>query len=92
MENICDWKNCKKLGQYKAPVKKDNSKNEIIKFEQLNINLENLQPGTITQPKLQETSTFKLIQCMNNSIEEDVGYCRESAKKENPNRVSGLVV
>ena len=34
--------------------KKDNSKNEIIKFEQLNINLENLQPGTITQPKLQE--------------------------------------
>ena len=62
--------------------KKDNSKNEIIKFEQLNINLENLQPGTITQPKLQETSTFKLIQCMNNSIEEDVGYCKESAKKE----------
>ena len=62
--------------------KKDNSKNEIIKFEQLNINLENLQTGTITQPKLQETSTFKLIQCMNNSIEEDVGYCRESAKKE----------
>ena len=26
MENICDWKNCKKLGQYKAPVEKDNSK------------------------------------------------------------------
>ena len=63
-------------------IKKDNSKNEIIKFEQLNINLENLQPGTITRPKLQETSTFKLIQCMNNSIEEDVGYCKESAKKE----------
>ena len=62
--------------------KKDGSKNEIIKFEQLNINLENLKTGTITQPKLQETSTLKLIQCMNNSIEEDVGYCRESAKKE----------
>ena len=62
--------------------KKDSSKNEIIKFEQLNINLENLKTGTITQPKLQETSTFKLIKCMNNSIEEDVGYCRESAKKE----------
>ena len=62
--------------------KKDGSKNEIIKFEQLNINLENLQTGTITQPKLQETSTFKLIQCMNSSIYEDLGYCKESAKKE----------
>ncbi len=62
--------------------KKDNSKSEIIKFEQLNINLENLKTGTITQPKLQETSTFRLIQCMNNSVEENEGYCRESAKKE----------
>ena len=62
--------------------KKDGSKNEIIKFKQLNINLENLKTGTITQPKLQETSTFELIKCMSNSIEEDVGYCRESAKKE----------
>ena len=26
MENICDWKNCKKIGKYKAPVEKDNSK------------------------------------------------------------------
>ena len=62
--------------------KKDNKKNEMIKFEQLNINLENLQTGTITQPKLQETSTFELIQCMNNSFVEDRGYCSESAKNE----------
>ena len=26
MENICDWKNCKKTGDYKAPIEKDNSK------------------------------------------------------------------
>ena len=26
MENICDWKNCKKVGKHKAPVEKDNSK------------------------------------------------------------------
>ena len=26
MENICDWKNCKKIGNYKAPIEKDNSK------------------------------------------------------------------
>ena len=27
MENICEWKNCKKSGTYKAPLEKDNSKN-----------------------------------------------------------------
>ena len=26
MENICDQKNCKKIGEYKAPIEKDNSK------------------------------------------------------------------
>ena len=66
--------------------KKDNSKNEIVKFKQLNINLENLKTGTITQPKLQETSTLKLLQCMRNLVNEpvdkDVGYCKENAKKE----------
>ncbi len=66
---------------------KDNIKNEIIKFKQLNINLENLTTGTIKQPKLQETSTFLLLQCMNdlvvgNVIDEDIGYCSKAAKKE----------
>ena len=27
MKNICEWKNCKELGTYKAPSEKDNSKN-----------------------------------------------------------------
>ena len=26
MKNICDWNNCNKIGDYKAPVEKDNSK------------------------------------------------------------------
>ena len=26
MKNICDWNNCNKIGEYKAPVEKDNSK------------------------------------------------------------------
>ena len=26
MENICNWENCKKTAQYKAPVERDNSK------------------------------------------------------------------
>ena len=26
MKNICDWNKCEKIGEYKAPVEKDNSK------------------------------------------------------------------
>ena len=26
MKYICDWHNCKEIGEYKAPVEKDNSK------------------------------------------------------------------
>ena len=26
MKNICDWNNCLKIGEYKAPIEKDNSK------------------------------------------------------------------
>ena len=26
MKNICDWNNCAEIGEYKAPVEKDNSK------------------------------------------------------------------
>lgn len=40
-----------------------NTKNDIVKFEQLDINLNNLQNRTIKQPKVQETSTFELIKC-----------------------------
>ena len=25
MKNICDWNNCKEIGEYKAPIEKDNS-------------------------------------------------------------------
>ena len=27
MKNICDWNNCFEMGEYKAPIEKDNSKN-----------------------------------------------------------------
>ena len=48
----------------------------------LNINLKDLQTGAIKQPKLQETSTFKLLDCMNNSIKIDNLNCKENTKKE----------
>ena len=27
MKNICDWNNCFEIGEYKAPIEKDNSRN-----------------------------------------------------------------
>ena len=27
MENICEWVNCKRIGKFKAPLERDNSKN-----------------------------------------------------------------
>ena len=27
MKNICEWENCREIGQFKAPIERDNSKN-----------------------------------------------------------------
>ena len=60
---------------------KNNNKNEIIKFEQLNIDLSELQNTTIKEPKLQETSTNELISCFKNKIFRQV-ECNSDMKKE----------
>ena len=60
---------------------KDNNKNHIVKFEQLNINLDNLQNTTIKKPKIQETSTLRLLGCLNNNYYNDE-YCRSGFKDE----------
>ncbi len=62
--------------------KKDGKKNEVIKFEQINIDLRNLQTGTIKQPKLQETSTFNLFKCLNTNENEYTIICKKGTKKE----------
>jgi len=62
--------------------KQNKNKNEIVKFKQLNIDLKNLQSGTIKQPKLQETSTLKLLNCINNLIKISSLNCKENTKKE----------
>jgi len=61
--------------------RQNKNKNEIVKFKQLNINLKDLQTGTIKQPKLQETSTFKLLECMNNSIKINKLNCKKILKR-----------
>ena len=62
-------------------TKKDDADNEMIKFEQLNIDLDNLVTTTIKKPKIQETSTLKLLNCFfkkNNTLK----ICGEDGKKE----------
>ena len=61
--------------------KKDYSKNEIIKFEQLNVDLSNLTTTTIKKPKLQETSTLKLLNCFTKSNYKEK-ICNMGSKKE----------
>ncbi len=55
---------------------KNNFENQVVKFEQLNVDLNNLKTDTITVPKFQERSTKNLIECLL-SLE-----CDEKAKKE----------
>ncbi len=60
---------------------KKDSNSEIIKFEQLNIDLSNLSTTTIKEPKIQETSTFKLASCIF-SEPKNIRICNEDFKKE----------
>ena len=61
--------------------KKNNEENEILKFSQLKIDLGNFITTTIKQPKLQETSTLKLLNCfLNKNVE--LNFCKKDSKKE----------
>ena len=67
-------------GQIISTKRSDNN-NEIIKFEQLNIDLANLTTTTIKKPKIQETSTLKLISCFVPKVK-DQEFCKDETKKE----------
>ena len=60
---------------------KNNLKNNIVKFEQLNIDLNNLQSGTIKQPKLQETSTLILLKCVFDIGKSELVNCNDTKKE-----------
>ena len=61
---------------------KKNSESEIIKFEQLTIDLSNLTTTTIKKPKVQETSTVKLLGCIFFNDYEESRFCNQEFKKE----------
>ena len=44
-------------------TKLNQEKNKVIKFEQMNLELKGLDTSTIKKPKIQETSTIKLLDC-----------------------------
>ena len=71
---------CSYLMDKLSQQKENDDKNEIIKFEQLNIDLANLTTTTI-KPKIQETSTLKLISCFLSEVKDQV-FCKEDTKKE----------
>ena len=72
---------CSFLNGQIISTKRSDNKNEIIKFEQLNIDLANLTTTTIKKPKIQETSTLKLISCFVPKVKDQV-FCKEDTKKE----------
>ena len=59
---------------------KKDSKTNIIKFEQLNLELDNLQTDTIKSPKMQETSTLKLLSCIKDVQEKNFFNCKGDNK------------
>ena len=62
-------------------TKETETENEVFKFEQLSIDLGDLSTTTIKKPKLQETSTLKLLNCF--SKEKSImDICNEETKKE----------
>ena len=84
----------KKLILFKGQIitsKKDKLKNEIIKFDQLNINLSKLNTSTIKSAKIQETSTFELLGCFTNrnSINQ---FCIQTEKEIIPNLSRRIVL
>tara|TARA_B100001559_G_scaffold317294_1_gene322249 strand:- start:129 stop:1271 length:1143 start_codon:yes stop_codon:yes gene_type:complete len=63
-------------------TQKESLKNNIVKFEQLNINLDNLSTDTIKVPKFQETSTKELLKCIFPRTSSNVFECKKSAQEE----------
>ena len=72
--------------------KKENQKNEIIKFEQLNVDLGDLTTTTIKKPKMQETSTLNLLSCFFSKTSK-TDFCKKEAEKEIlPNLIRRLIL
>ncbi len=59
----------------------ENSKNNIVEFDQLDVNLKILKNRTIKDPKIQETSTINLIKCSISSVFDKIN-CKNNFSSE----------
>jgi len=66
----------KKLILFSGTIQSLNKKNEIkiINFEKTELNIDNFSTRTIKQPKIQETSSYFLFQCLINKNISKLGY------------------
>ena len=73
--------------------KKNNEDNELISFELLNIDLTNFATTTIKKPKIQETSTIKIINCLfKKNVDNELCNNRTSKKEFAPNLIRRLIL
>jgi lipopolysaccharide export LptBFGC system permease protein LptF len=63
-------------------VSSKDDKINVVTFEQLSIDLKNLSTSTIKQPKLQEISTLKLLDCFFNNSDKNEICNSQNTKKE----------
>ena len=59
----------------------------IIKFEKTVLNFSNITTKSITEPKIQETSTLKIFQCMTNQNIENLHNCTQEKKSLMDNKI-----
>jgi len=73
---------------------KKNSDNEIVKFEQLNIDLSKLSTAVVKKPKIQETSTLNLLNCfLKNKYQfQETSFCNQNYKKESLSTLNKRIV
>lgn len=72
---------------------KKNSDNEILKFDQLNIDLSKLNTAVVKKPKIQETSTVKLLNCfLKNKNLQLSSFCNENYKRESLSTLNKRIV
>ena len=80
-KGIIDKRNLFLLNGQIISSKNNGEETEIIKFDQLKVNLSQLVTTTIKKTKIQETSTTKLLKCfLSNSLKSEV--CKKDAGKE----------
>ena len=77
-EGIVEEKQMILFNGYVLSSGKDASKNDLIKFQQFNLDLDKLKSDTIKIPKLQETSTIKLFKCLLNQNDIEILNCKNN--------------